>query len=329
MKKKITFISIAIILLIAILSIFLNLNKKEDNKTLTKVKVAEVAHTVFYAPQYVALEKGFFEEEGLDVSLMLTPGADKVTAAVLAKDADIGFSGSEATIYVYNGGEKDYLQTFAQLTQKDGSFIVSREKIKNFKLTGLKGKTIIGGRAGGMPEMTLEWALKKAGLTPGKDVKIDTSVAFAAMSGSFIGGNGDFVSLFEPNALQIEQQGYGYVVASLGELGGVVPYTSYSARKSYIKENSQTIEKFERAIQRGLDYIHKTDDEQIAKDILNQFPNTSLNDLTKVVTRYKKINAWPKTTEFSEKSWNHLQDIMIEAGQLKEKASYSKLIYEK
>ena len=177
--------------------------------------------------------------------------------------------------------------------------------------------------------MTLEWALKKAGLTPGKDVKIDTSVAFAAMSGSFIGGNGDFVSLFEPNALQIEQQGYGYVVASLGELGGVVPYTSYSARKSYIKENSQTIEKFERAIQRGLDYIHKMDDEQIAKDILNQFPNTSLNDLTKVVTRYKKINAWPKTTEFSEKSWNHLQDIMIEAGQLKEKASYSKLIYEK
>ena len=230
---------------------------------------------------------------------------------------------------LYNGGEKDYLHTFAQLTQKDGSFIVSREKIKNFKLTDLKGKTIIGGRAGGMPEMTLEWALKKAGLTPGKDVKIDTSVAFAAMSGSFIGGNGDFVSLFEPNALQIEQQGYGYVVASLGELGGVVPYTSYSARKSYIKENSQTIEKFERAIQRGLDYIHKTDDEQIAKDILNQFPNTSLNDLTKVVTRYKKINAWPKTTEFSEKSWNHLQDIMIEAGQLKEKASYSKLIYEK
>lgn len=177
--------------------------------------------------------------------------------------------------------------------------------------------------------MTLEWALKQAGITPGKDVTIDTSVAFAAMGGAFIGGTGDFVSLFEPNALQVEQQGYGYVVASLGELGGVVPYTSYSARKSYISNNKDVIEKFERAIQRGLDYIHETKDEQIAKDILNQFPDTSLNDLTKVVTRYKKINVWPKTTEFTEESWNHLQEIMIEAGQLQKKASYQDLIYEK
>ena len=301
MKKHLTLIvSICIILFFACLY-FIESNKLKTS-SLNKITVAEVTHSLFYSPFYSAIANGYFEEENIEIELLLTPGADNVMAAVLSNDVDIGFSGSEATIYVYNGGEKDYLQTFAQLTQKDGSFIVSREKIKNFKLTDLKGKTIIGGRAGGMPEMTLEWALKKAGLTPGKDVKIDTSVAFAAMSGSFIGGNGDFVSLFEPNALQIEQQGYGYVVASLGELGGVVPYTSYSARKSYIKENSQTIEKFERAIQRGLDYIHKTDDEQIAKDILNQFPNTSLNDLTKVVTRYKKINAWPKTTEFSEKS---------------------------
>lgn len=198
MKRKITFISIACVLLIAVLAIFFSFNRKDNNsKNLEKVKVAEVAHSVFYAPQYVALEKGFFKDEGLDVELILTPGADKVTAAVLAGDADIGFSGSEATIYVYNGGEKDYLKTFAQLTQKDGSFIVSRKKIDNFKLEDLKGKTIIGGRAGGMPEMTLEWTLKQAGLTPGKDVTIDTSVAFAAMSGAFIGGTGDFVSLFE------------------------------------------------------------------------------------------------------------------------------------
>jgi NitT/TauT family transport system substrate-binding protein len=180
-----------------------------------------------------------------------------------------------------------------------------------------------------MPEMTLEWILKENNIDPKKDVNIDTSVAFAAMGSSFIGGNGDFVSLFEPTALQIEKEGYGYVVASLGELGGVVPYTSFSARKSYIKNNKQTIEKFRKALQRGLDYVEKESNEQIAKDILKQFPDTSQNDLTKVIKRYKSINAWPKTTEFKEESWNHLQDIMIEAGQLETKVPYNELIYEK
>ena len=328
MKKIITFIIFGLLILIIAISVFFN--KKKNNKTdLEKIKVAEVAHTIFYAPQYVAIEKGFFKEEGLDIELILTPGADKVTAAVLSKDADIGFSGSEATIYVYNGGAKDYLKTFAQATQKDGSFIVSREKIDNFTLEDLKGKTIIGGRAGGMPEMTLEWVLKQNGLDPKKDVKIDTSVAFAAMGSSFIGGNGDFVSLFEPNALQIESQNFGYIVASLGDLGGVVPYTSYSARKSYIEKNPETIKKFTKAIQKGLDYVNNTNEEQIAKDILKQFPDTSLNDLTKVIKHYKEINTWPKTTEFKEESWNHLQDIMIEANQLDKKIPYKTLIYEK
>ena len=165
--------------------------------------LAEVAHTIFYAPQYVAIEKGYFEEYGIDINLILTSGADKVTAAVLSGDADIGFCGSEATIYVYNGGEKDYLKTFAQLTQKDGTFLVSREKIENFTLDDLKGKTIIGGRAGGMPEMTFEYALRQNGINPKTDVNIDTSVAFAAMSGAFIGGQGDFVTLFEDNVIII------------------------------------------------------------------------------------------------------------------------------
>ena len=329
MKKIIAFIICGLIILLIAISVLIKGNNKKENKKLQKIKVAEVAHTVFYAPWYVAIEKGFFEDEGLDVEVILTPGADKVTAAVLSKDVDIGFSGSEATIYVYNGGEKDYLKTFAQATQKDGSFIVSRKKIDNFKLEDLKGKTIIGGRAGGMPEMTLEWILKENNIDPKKDVNIDTSVAFAAMGSSFIGGNGDFVSLFEPTALQIEKEGYGYVVASLGELGGVVPYTSFSARKSYIKNNKQTIEKFRKALQRGLDYVEKESNEQIAKDILKQFPDTSQNDLTKVIKRYKSINAWPKTTEFKEESWNHLQDIMIEAGQLETKVPYNELIYEK
>ena len=327
MKKVILFISGCALILIVALAVLLNFNTKKE-KTV-KVKVAEVAHTIFYTPQYVAIEKGFFKEEGLDIELILTPGADKVTAALLSKDANIGLSGSEATIYVYNGGEKNYLKTFAQLTQKDGSFIVSRKKEKNFTLDNLKGKTIIGGRAGGMPEMTLEWALKEHGIDPQKDVNIDTSIAFAAMGSAFMGGTGDYVSLFEPTALEIEKQGYGYVVTSLGNLGGNVPYTSYSAQKSYIKENKDVIEKFEKVIQKSLDYVHKTNSKQIAKDIRNQFPDTSLKDLAEVIDRYKKINAWPKNTDFKKESWNHLQDIMISAQQLDKKVPYKTLIYEK
>lgn len=325
MRKTIISILGVLLLLFVALAVLLNCNKKEND--LVKIKVAEVAHTVFYAPQYAALSQGFFEEEGLDIELILTPGADKVTAAVLSGDAQIGFSGSEATIYVYNGGEKDYLKTFAQLTQKDGSFLVSREKIDHFSLEDLKGKTVIGGRKGGMPEMTFEWALREHGIDPVSDVNIDTSVAFAAMSGAFIGGNGDFVTLFEPNALQIENQGFGYVVASIGELGGVVPYTSYSARISYLEEHPEIIEKFTRAIQKGLDYVHSHTDEEVAEAIMKEFPDTSKNDLIGVVERYRKIEAWPTTTTFTKESFEHLQTIMQEANELEEKVPFDKLIY--
>ncbi len=328
MKKKfIIWICIFFLLLAAIISLFfLDLNKN-DNKNLTKIKVAEVARTIFYAPMYAAINQGYFAEEGLDVELLLTPGADKVTAAVLSGDVEIGFSGSEATIYVYNGEEKDYLQTFAQLTQKDGSFLVSREKIDNFTLDDLRGKTVVGGRAGGMPEMTFEWALRQNGIDPKKDLTIDTSVAFAAMSGAFIGGNGDFVTLFEPNALQIEQQGFGYVVASIGELGGIVPYTSYSARKSYIENHPDIIEKFTNAIQKGLDFVHSHTDEEVAEAIMEFFPDTSKNDLVNVIKRYRSIDSWPTSTTFTEESFNHLQDIMIASNELKEKVPYEDLIY--
>lgn len=329
MKKNILYYCLFFILVFLMVgSLFLDFNhsKKNVNKR-TKVTLAEVAHTIFYAPQYVAIEKGYFKEVGIDIELILTAGADKVTAAVLSGDADIGFCGSEGTIYVYNAKEKDYLKTFAQLTQKDGSFLVSREKIDNFTLNDLKGKSVIGGRAGGMPEMTFEWALKQNGIDPKNDLEIDTSIAFAAMGGAFISGQGDFVTLFEPNALEIEQQGYGYVVASIGELGGVVPYTSYSARGSYIEKNSELISNFTKAIQKGLDFVHNSSDKEVAEAILSQFPDTSLNDLEKVVARYRKIDAWPKTTKFSEESFDHLQDIMIDNGVLNSKVSYDKLIY--
>lgn len=321
-------LKIGFILLIFLIASFVLFNETKDDD-LIDIKVAEVAHSIFYAPQYVALHNGYFEEVGLDVKIILTAGADKVTAAVLSGDVDIGFSGSEATIYVYNQGEKDYLKTFAQLTQKDGSFIVSREKIDNFTLNDLKGKYIIGGRIGGMPEMTLEYILTKNGINPKKDLTIDTSVAFAAMQGAFIGGTGDFVSLFEPNATQVEKEGYGYIVASLGELGGVIPYTSYSAKISYLEENPEVIENFTKAIQKGLDFVHNNNSETIANIIAKEFPDTKLEDLITVIDRYKKADTWPTTTTFTEESFNHMQDIMENANQLDTRVDYKNLIYTK
>ena len=252
-----------------------------------------------------------------------------MTASILSGDMDIAFCGSEATIYVYNGGEKDYLKTFAQLTQKDGSFLVSRKKINNFTLNDLKGKYVIGGRTAGMPEMTFEWALREAGINPKTDLTIDTSIDFAAMGGAFISGIGDFVTLFEPTALEIEQQGYGYVVASIGDLGGIVPYTSYSARTSYIEKNPELIQNFTNAIQKGLDFVHKEDSKTIAQAILSFFPDTALNDLTKVVERYKTQDTWPKTTTFTKESFEHLQKIMIASGAIKDTVDYDSLIYTK
>ena len=321
--KKNLFVYILVILLLSLSAIIIFKPKNNDN--LKKIKVAEVAHSVFYTPQYVAHALGYFKDEGLDVEIILTAGADAVAASVLSGDVNIGFCGSEATIYIYNNGEKDYLVNFAGLTKKDGSFIVSRKKIDNFKLTDLKGKYIIGGRKAGMPEMTLEWILKENGINL-KDVTIDTSIAFPAMSGSFIGGTGDFVSLFEPNALKIEEQGYGYVVASLGELGGEVPYTVYNARKSYIENNMDVITSFSNAIQKGLDFTHSHSAEEIAKIILDYFPDTSLDDLTKLVDRYKKIDSWYKTTHIDENSYNHVLEIIDAAGELKGIAPYDKLI---
>lgn len=323
MKKII--IKIVFILLIFLIASFAMFNKKET--TLKKVKVAEVAHSIFYAPQYVALHNGYFKDYGIDAEIILTPGADKVIAAVLSGDVDIGFSGSEATIYVYNQGEKDYLKTFAQLTQKDGSFIVSRKKIDNWSLKDLKDKYIIGGRIGGMPEMTLEYILTKNGIDPKKDVTIDTSIAFASMQGAFIGGTGDYVSLFEPNATNVEKQGLGYIVASLGELGGVIPYTSYSARNSYIENNKDIITNWTKAIQKGLDYVHEHDAKDIANVIIKEFPDTDINDLITVINRYKENDTWPKTTTFTEESFNHMQDIMENAKQLDKRVSYNDLIY--
>ena len=324
MKK----IIIALLAIGLIITGFFVFKPKEEEKGLTKVKVAEVTHSIFYAPQYIAHSLGYFEEEGLDVEIILTSGADKVTAAVLSNDVQIGFCGSESTIYVYNGGQTDYLVNFAGLTKKDGSFLVARENTDNFKLEDLKGKHIIGGREGGMPAMTLEYALNINGIKS-NETNIDTSIDFASMSGAFIGGTGDYVALFEPTASELEKKGYGHIVASIGELGGNVPYTTYNAKKSYIEENPNVIEGFTKAIQKGLDYVHEHTSEEIAQNIKDYFPDTKEEDLIKIIQRYKDIDSWYETTYISEEDFKHIEEIVKNAGQLDKSAPYNKLINNK
>ncbi len=321
--KKI-FISIICLILIVILSIIIIF--KQDNKTdLKEIKVAEVTHSIFYAPQYLADSLGYFKEEGLDVEFILTPGADKVTAAVLSGDVQIGFCGSEATIYVYNNGEKDYLVNFAGLTKKDGSFLVGRDEIKNFSIEDLKGKHIIAGRKAGMPAMTLEYAINQGGLNT-SELNFDTSYDFSATSGAFIGGDGDFVALFEPTATNLVKQGYGHIVASVGELGGVVPYTAYNARKSYIEENEDVMKGFSNAINKALEYTHNHTAKEVAENISTYFPDSSINDLEVMVQNYMNIDAWFDNTYIEEKDFEHIQDIVENANELEKRAPYDKLV---
>ena len=326
MKRKIfLFIFIVIIFLISCIFIDKKNNYKKEN--LKTIKVAEVAHTIFYAPFYAAINNGYFEEEGIKVDLILASGADKVSAAVLSGDVDIGFCGSEATIYIYNNNEKDYLVNFAKLTQKDGSFLVSRKKYDNFELKDLIGKDIIGGRKGGMPEMTFEWALSQNNIDPKKDLNIDTSIAFSAMQGAFVGGQGDFVTLFEPNATQVEKEGIGYVVGYIGTWGGIVPYTSFNAKKSFINDNENTINGFIKAINKGLEYVYSTDSKIVADDVQGFFLDTKKEDLSIMIDRYKENEAWPKNSLINEKEFDHIQDIIINANELDKKAPYNKLVY--
>ncbi len=314
-----------ICLVIVVLGVLWLANKNETNSELKKVKVAEVTHSIFYAPQYLAHSLGYFEEEGLDVEIILTSGADAVAAAVMSGDVQIGFCGSEQTIYVYNQGAKDYLVNFSALTKKDGSFLVSRTKMDDFKIEDLKGRHIIAGRKAGMPAMTLEWVLNQNGIET-YEVNFDTSIAFAATSGAFIGGTGDFVSLFEPTALALEKEGHGYVVASLGELGGIVPYTAYNAKKSYIEKNSDVIKGFTKAIDKALEYVKTHSEEEIATAILDYFPDVTYNDLVKIVKRYMDIDAWYESSFISEEDFNHIQEIIDNAGELDKKAPYEKLV---
>ena len=298
--------------------------KKEEND-LRKIRVAEVTHSPFYTPFYVAIENGYFKEEGLDIELVLTPGADKVSAAVLSNDVEIGFAGPEASIYVYDGGEEDYIISFAGLTKRDGQFILAREANDNFKLEDLYNKEILVGRKGGMPSLNFLNALKKSNIDS-KKININYSVEFAALSGSFIGGMGDYVNLFEPTATKLTKDNLGYVVASIGLMSGEVPYTAFNARKSFINNNEDVIRKFTKALNKGIKYTLENNETEIAKVILKQFPDSSLNDLSVIIKRYKDYDCFLDSTFISEKSFENLEDIMIDNDLLKSYVPYSDLI---
>lgn len=292
----------------------------------TKVILSEVTHSVFYAPQYVAMEKGFFKEEGLLVELQNGQGADKVMTSVLSGQCHIGLAGPEASIYVYNEGKEDFSVVFAQLTKRDGSFLVGRKPEADFRWSSLKGKSIIGGRKGGVPEMTVEYVLNKNGLVPGRDVEVDTSIQFALMAGAFTGGKGDYVTLFEPTASLLEKEGKGHILASVGLESGEIPYTAYFAKKSYIEKNKDIIKRFTKAIYKGQQWVDTHSPKEIAEAIKASFPDTDTQILATVAQRYKSIDAWSKDPVMKEASFQLLQTVMDKAGQLKQKAPYSKVV---
>lgn len=297
-----------------------------EKTALTQVRLNEVTHSIFYTPFYAALDQGFFETEGLRIELSNGNGADKVMTALLSGHADIGLMGPEASVYVYNEGKDNHVVNFAQLTQTDGSFLVGRTPESDFDWENLRGKTVIGGRIGGMPEMTLEYVLKNKNIIPGEHAEVLTNIQFALMAGAFTGGTGDYVALFEPVASQLEQEGKGYVVASVGKEAGQIPYTCFGASKSYIEDNPEIIQKFTNAVYRGQIWVQESAPEEIARAIQSAFPDTPEELLISAAKRYRDQDSWAKTPNFTNESFNRLQDIMELAGQLGQRAPYGALV---
>ena len=328
MSKKRKIVLACVILVIAIVIVVVVIKRQTGNSqnNLQTINISEVTRSVFYAPQYVAISNGYFEEKGLEIELSTGQGADAVMTSVLANQCDIGFAGPEASIYVYNEGKEDYTEVFAQLTKKDGSLLVSRTNEENFSWENLKGKTVIPGRKGGVPYMTLEYVLKKNGINPETDLVLDDSIKFDLMAGAFSAGNADYVTLFEPTASLTEQEGKGYVVASVGEEAGEIPYTAYFAKKSYIEANEDIIQKFTDAIYEGQTWVKEHTAEEIATVIQDFFPDTGIEMLTEAIQTYKDIDAWNETPVLEEDSFNRLQEVMTLAGELENPAPYDKIV---
>ena len=326
MKKLTRTPLLCFILLLFFCSVLPGCGKQKTDDTITPVTLSEVAHSIFYAPQYVAIEKGYFKDEGIDLTLVNSAGADKVMTALISGDAQIGFMGSEASIYVYAEGSKDYAVNFAQLTQRAGNFLVGRNSDPDFQWEDLKGTTVLGGRAGGMPEMIFEYILKQHGIDPRTDVTIDQSIDFGLTAAAFMEGDADYTVEFEPFATKVELEGAGTVVASLGVDSGYVPYTAYCARESYLKENPKLIQGFTNAIQKGLDYVNSHTAEEIAAVIKPQFSETEASTITAIVERYLSQDTWKTDLIFQKESFTLLQEILMDAGELEEPVPYENLV---
>lgn len=327
MKRKKLCVCSILLSFIFIVVLFTGCGSKNNNGTVT-IRLNEVARSVFYAPMYVAINKGFFKEQGIDIKLSTGQGADKTMQEVLSKNADIGFCGPEQVIYIYNQKREDYPVLFAQLTATDGSFLVGRNSEPSFKWENLKGKTIIGGRPGGVPEMSLEYVLKQHGLNPGKDVNLITNLAYTATAGAFTAGTGDYVALFEPSGSMIEKSKNGHIVASVGKSAGVLPYTCYFSTKSYMEKNPNTIEKFTKAIYKGQLWVQKHNDKEVAEAIKSFFPGTDESIIISVVKNYRAINAFASDPVLKEENLNRLMDIIqnYKKQLIPQRPSFSKIV---
>ena len=327
-NKKWISLAAAVVLAVTALPMGVSAAKKDvGEEGLTKVTLNEVAHSIFYAPQYVAIEEGYFAEEGIDLTLVTGFGADKVLTALISGEADIGFMGAEASIYAYQEGATDPAVNFAQLTQRAGNFLVAREEMPDFTWDDLRDKKVLGGRKGGMPEMVFEYILKNNGIDPDSDLEIDQSIDFGSTAAAFTGDmSAAFTVEFEPSATALEKEGAGYVVASLGVDSGYVPYTSYSAKTSFLNENPEIIQSFTNALQKGMNYVQNHTPEEIAQIIAPQFPETDLDTLTTIVTRYYEQDTWKDNLIFEKDSFDLLQDILESAGELSERVDYNQLV---
>lgn len=321
-RKSILLFTVMFLFIILLTSCMKN---TEDNKR-TPIILSEVAHSIFYAPQYAAIELGYFEEEGIDLTLENAFGADKVMTALISGHADIGFMGCESSIYVYQEGQEDYAVNFAQLTQRAGNFLVGRTAQTDFSWEDLKGKTVLGGRAGGMPEMIFEYILRKNGIDPKKDLTIIQNIDFGSTAAAFSGGQGDYSIEFEPYAAKLEAEGDGVVLASLGVDSGYVPYTAYCVKKSYMEQTDHKLQEFTNAIQKGLDYVNSHSPEEIAAVIAPQFKETSPDTIATIVQRYKEQDTWKENTIFEPEGFELLQDILKDGNELKAYVPYEKLV---
>ena len=328
MKKQVFRCLTMLLCITAVLSVSMltGCSAKKNSQNLTKLTLNEVAHSIFYAPMYVAIEEGYFEQEGIDLTLVTGFGADKTMTAVLSGEADIGFMGPETTVYTYNEGAQDYVVNFAQLTQRAGNFLVAREEMPDFTWSDLKGSEVLGGRKGGMPEMIFEYILRQNGIEPSSDLSIDQSIDFGSTAAAFSGGKGDYSVEFVPGATSLELEGEGYVVASLGVDSGYVPYTAFSAKSEYMEKNPEVIQQFTNALQKGMDYTRSHTPDEIAAVIAPQFKETDAKTLTAIVTRYHEQDTWKENLVFEEDSYQLLLDILSDAGELTGSPSYEELV---